>query len=148
MNKALSNATLVISFCAIATACAPVPVATKFGIPDKVRQQIPQDAAVLVFIPGGKTLFLDADGNAGTPCSIPEPLARETRTQREPKYQYDPETTCLGLLQGAQITTFVPEAVLFSHIYAQNPHKCWACWTSGNPPQQICVPTGCRNWGH
>ena len=146
MNKALFNATLVISFCAIATACAPVT--TNFRIPDKVRQQIPQDAAVLVFIPGGKRLFLDADGNTATPCSLPEPLRREARTQREHKYEYDPETTCLGLLKGAQITTFVPEAVLFSHIYEANPHKCWSCWTSGNPPQQICVPTGCRKWGH
>lgn len=146
MNKALFNAILVISFCAIATACAPV--ATKFEIPGKVSQQIPQDAVLLVFIPGGKRLFLDADGNAATPCSLPEPIAREGGTQRELKYEYDPETTCLGLLQGAQITTFVPEAILFSQIIKANPHKCWSCATSGNPPQQICVPTGCRRWGH
>lgn len=96
---------------------------------------LPKESVVLIIDPDGKSVLADSDGTLATPCTLPVMAVKDGK-----QVAVMDESTCVGFRNGYHVGEIISQTVIRSF---SNPEKCKYCYTTEDPTEQICRPTGC-----
>lgn len=100
--------------------------------------KLPEDSAVIILTPEGKSFFTNTEGKLASPCTAPRRVERDGK-----QIAIIEKSTCIGLKEGYFVESVNSEAILKTF---RNPHGCLYCYMRKNIDgvyEQVCRPNGC-----